>query len=65
LELTAPLLDEVITSTVRNDAKNFVTRERINSIVWRDDDLSNQADQKIPTACSLAKLSIQRRAGTP
>jgi len=64
LELTAPLLDEVITSTVRNDAKNFVTRERINSIVWRDDDLSNQADQ-IPTACSLAKLSIQRRAGTP
>lgn len=64
MELTAPLLDEVITSTVRNDAKNFVTRERINSIVWRDDDLSNQADQ-IPTACSLAKLSIQRRAGTP
>ncbi len=46
LELMAPLLDEVsitITSTVRNDAnaKNFVTRERINYIVeWRGDMIS-------------------------
>mmetsp|Transcript_10049 Transcript_10049/g.15225 ORF Transcript_10049/g.15225 Transcript_10049/m.15225 type:complete len:144 (-) Transcript_10049:881-1312(-) len=45
------------TQTLHNLGEDKIT-------IWRNDDPSNQADQ-IPTACSLAKLSIQRRAGTP
>ena len=53
MELTAPLLDEVITSTVRNDAKNFVTRERINSTIF----ISNQADRHVLSPNSLNPAS--------